>query len=87
MEPKEKAPNPEARWIRLQEIGLILLLAVPAFLAGFIFIKGDTMWGFEAQSFLNFYSLGAVVVGIAGLVCLQYGKDKRRELQDKETIE
>lgn len=80
MEGKETPPNAEGRWIRLQEVGLVLLLSIPAFLAVIIFIRGDTMWGLGAQTFLNFYTLGSVVVGTAGIVCLQYGKDKRREL-------
>jgi hypothetical protein len=87
MKTEEKAANPEDRWIRLQEVGLILLLSIPAFLVGWVFITGDTMWGFDGQQFLNFYVLGGLVVGIAGIVCLQYGQTKRRELQGKETIE
>ena len=80
MEGKETPPNAEGRWIRLQEVGLVLLLSIPASLAVVIFIRGDTMWGWNAQAFLNFYTLGSVVVGTAGIVCLQYGRGKRREL-------
>ena len=87
MEGKETPSNAERRWVRLQEVGLVLLLGIPAFLAVVIFIRGDTMWGCGAQTFLNFYTLGSVVVGSAGIVCLQYGREKRREILRQDESE
>lgn len=90
MKTDETATNPEDRWIRLQYLGITLLLSIPVFLMGFIlikFIQGVPMWWIGGQQFLNFYVLGGLVVGTTGIVCLQYGQTKRRELQGKETIE
>lgn len=76
--------NPEARWIRLQEVGLSLLLAIPASLLITAVIVGWTVRGHAAMLTLNWFVFSALILGMAGVTCLKYGHEKRVELRDQE---
>jgi len=70
----ENPVNPEERWIRLQEIGLSQILAIPVAL----------MLGVMLQ--LNSVLLGIITLALlsSGYVCLMFGHDKRREIHDQD---
>ena len=76
--------NPEARWIRLQEIGIVLLLAIPGSLLALTLITGGTIVGDKAPMVISLFILGSLGLGTAGVMCLKYGLDRRREIVDKE---
>lgn len=80
--------NPERQWIRLQEIGLCLALAIPnsimvlAYIYGFYISDGVT-----ASRIIIVIVLLTLLLGSASFTCIQYGADKRRELKDERLQE
>lgn len=66
--------KPEDKWVRLQEVGLSQLLAIPVAI-----VAGETF---------NLSFKAIVVISIAlcwsGLVCFLLGRDKRRELREQK---
>jgi len=65
--------NTERKWIRLQEIGLALLLAVP--------------WAVYAAYLLGNPTLTVMIplaIGISGYCCLRWGDEERVKLRDQE---
>ena len=83
-EAADKAPvNPEARWIRVQELGLSLLLAIPASLLIITLIVGSTTFGRAATLITTWIVMSTLILGTAGVICLKYGHEKRVELRDR----
>lgn len=70
---REKQLNPEERWIRLQEVGLSQILAIP------VALMVGLMLGF------SHHSLGMIALGLllSGYVCLVIGHTQRQELRKK----
>ena len=68
--------NSEEKWIRLQEIGLSQILAIPVALMLSVMFQ------------LNSIMLGIIILVLiaSGYVCLKLGHDKRREIHDQEEI-
>ena len=65
--------NPERKWIRLQETGLVLLLSV-------VFV----IWaGFELKDGILVAFVPWLLI-TCGLLCLKTGYHKRVELRDQE---
>ena len=77
----------EVKWIRLQEIGLVLLLSLPASLLVAVLVTGGIVRGGYAHLLLNWFLLATLILGTTGAICIWYGQGKRRELQDKEEEE
>jgi len=70
---REKLVNPEEKWIRLQEVGLSQILAVPvALMLGIMFHLSSMV-----------LSMIIPILLVSGYLCLKLGHDKRREIQDK----
>lgn len=74
----------ERRWIRLQEIGLVQLLAIPVVIIVIALIKGFTITGPTAAFTTNLIILTAFFLSTSGFICLKIGHEKRVELTDKE---
>lgn len=74
---KCSAMNTEAKWIRLQEIGLAQFLALPLaiLLAALI-----GLYSFASACLI------ILCLGASGYCCLRIGHEKRVELQNKEDI-
>jgi len=71
---RENQLKPEDKWIRLQEVGLSQLLAIPIAI-----VAGETFR-------FNFIIVVAISVALcwSGLICFMLGRDKRRALREKE---
>lgn len=80
----DRPVNPEAKWIRLQEIGIVLLLAIPGSLLVITLAIGGTVEGVSGARLLNVFLLVALGLSMAGVTCIKYGYDQRRELHNKE---
>jgi len=71
---RENPVNPEEKWIRLQEIGLSQILAIPvALMLGVMFQLNSMLLGIIPLVLLS-----------SGYACLKFGHDKRREIHDQE---
>jgi len=80
----DRPVDPEARWIRLQEIGIVLLLAIPGSLLVLTVVTGGIIVGDKAPLAMSLLILGTLGLGTGGVMCLKYGYDRRREIVDKD---
>jgi len=80
---KNKLVNPERQWIRLQEIGLCLVLSIPIIIATIAYFFGYTIRGSTAINIINIMIVLILLLGAGGLACIQYGADERQKLKDK----
>lgn len=73
--------DPEQKWIRLQLLGLSLLLAIPVAITTIGIILGFVITGDKAIFIGNI--LACMIFGLAtsGIVCFMYAHDKRQELK------
>lgn len=72
--------NLEKKWIRLQEIGLVLALAIPNIIAIIAYTHG----GLAGERTLNNIIMIIFFLGAASFMCIKYGAEKRQELKDKD---
>jgi len=83
----ERPQESERRWIRLQEVGLSLLLAIPVSLIVLVLLFEGTTGDPVAPTAINIWIVLALVFGTAGAMLVKHGQDKRREIVNKERIE
>ena len=77
--------DPERKWIRLQEIGLCQLLAIPLMIMSVVVISGGwTLTGPRAAYIVNVITMVSLLLVSSGGACFKIGYDKRVELRDKE---
>ena len=71
---RENQLKPEDKWIRLQEVGLSQILAIPVAL----------MVGLMLE--FNFHLLGLIALALllSGYICFVIGHVQRQELREKE---
>lgn len=76
--------NEERKWIRLQEAGFLMFLAIPIaiLVAGLAF--GFTIRGANAPMVVNWLMLIILLLASGGYGCLRYGHDKRVELKNRK---
>lgn len=77
-----KPTNEERKWIRLQEVGIVLFLMVPVsiLIVGLVF--GFTIRGPASTNIGNVLVMLILALVSAGYCCLRYGDGKRQELKD-----
>jgi hypothetical protein len=81
---KLRQTDPERKWIRLQEIGLVQFLAIPISILIVGLIVGWTIKGPATYPIGMGLFLGSLALGISGAFCFKTGYDKRVELRDLE---
>jgi len=74
----------ERKWIRLQEIGLLQLLAIPVVILVIVLVKGFTITGPSAAFTTNLIILTTFLLATSGYICLKIGDEERVKLRDKE---
>jgi len=68
----DKQVDPERKWIRLMELGLSLILAVPGAVCAGYLLKGPIL-----------IAIMPLVLGMTGYCCLGIGHDERVKLKNQ----
>lgn len=81
---ENRAEIAEHRWIRLQEIGLSQLLAIPIMVLIIAYATGFVIRGVDTAFYTNLILLGSFGLATSGYVCLRIGHERRVELRNQE---